>query len=420
MAIIFGRFTDAFKSKTKLDKWNDSERKFEEKKYTESYTDFLEYLKDDTLNNVIYSQTNGTVDFQFFQGSKEIRGRMNENHVTAECWVAAYDKLTVPAMRRLMEMNYSLYYSRFAIKDNHIIIKFDSGTHDGSPRKLYFAFKEVALRADKQDDLLIDDFSTLRPIDIHEEPLPDAEKQVKLKYFRKWIDDTLKRIGELNTEQFSGAISYLLLSLLYRIDYMLAPEGTLMNDIEKISWTYFARDNKPFSEKNEEMKKSFGELLVKPDEKVLEDLYRTKSTFGVANLAGHQAVTDVFNSNLNNVKWYIDNNHEDLALKIYEYAAGHCMFSYGLAKPTRQLFAIVMQMLNQDFYSELGINDKLYNADNKEFNKELVINRINDIVKEGVEQFPELKIVTDNLKFDTMPNFMRTYFAEIQGLNYNV
>jgi len=420
MAITFGRFTDAFRPKSKLDKWNECERKFEENKYIESYIDFLEYLKDDSTDNVIHSRTNDTIDFKLFQGSKEIRGTMDEKHVKAESWVAAYDKLTVPAMRRLMEMNYSLYYSRFAIKDNHIIIKSDSGTHDGSPRKLYFAFKEVALRADKQDDLLIDDFASLKPIDVQAEPIADAEKQVKLKYFRKWIDDTLKRVGELNTEQFSGAISYLLLSLLYRTDYLLVPEGTLMNDIEKISWTYFTRDNKPFSQKNETMKKSFEELMKKPDEKILEDLYRTKSTFGIANPVGHQAVTDVFNSNLNNVKWYLENNHEDLALIIYEYAAGHCLFSYGLAKPTRQLFHLVLQMLNEDFFGELGITDKIYDSKKKEFNKELIISRINGIVKEGSEQFPELKINTENIKFDSLPNFLRSYFTEIQGLNYNV
>jgi hypothetical protein len=420
MLTTFGRFTDAYKPKAKLDKWNSCEKLFEEKKYIESYTDFLEYMKDEDTGNVVYMPVNGGLNFYFFQGSKEIHGTMDSSHVTAECWVAAYDKLTIPAMRRLMEMNYTLYYSRFAIKDNHIIIKFDSGTNDGSPRKLYFAFKEVALRADKQDDLLVDDFSSLKPIDVHGEQLSESEKQLKLKYFREWIGDTLKHIGELNSEQFSGAISYLLLSLLYRIDYLLTPEGILMNDIEKISWTYFTRDNKPFSEKNEAMKKSFEELLAKPDEKILKDLYRTISTFGVANPAGHQAVIDVFNSNLNNVKWYIENNHEDLALRIYEYAAGHCLFSYGLAKPTRQMFAIVMQILNEDFYTELGITEKYYDAGKKEFNKELIINRINEIVKEGSEQFPELKVITENIKFDTLPNFMRTFFTEIHNLNYNV
>jgi hypothetical protein len=46
---------------------------------------------------------------------------------------------------------------------------------------------------------------------------------------------------------------------------------------------YFAKDNKPYVEKNRKMKEALQKLADKPKEAVLEDLCRVKSTFGITN-----------------------------------------------------------------------------------------------------------------------------------------
>jgi hypothetical protein len=419
MAPIFGRFSDSFKPKVKINVWNDCQKFFEEKKYFDSYAAFFTYLNDDSLNNVIYTRNNGQIDFQFYQGSKIIKGTINENKITAEAHVAEFEKLSVAFMRRLMEMNYSLYYTRFALKDNKIVMKFDSSILDGSPRKIYYALKELAIRADKQDDILTDDFAMLKQTEFQAVPIPDNEKEIKYKYFSKWTTDTLARISALKEDTFSGGISYLLLNLLYKIDYLITPEGTLMNDLEKISFAYFARDNKPGEEKNRNMKQELQKLVERPKEKIIEDLYKVKSTFGIANPATHPQVVDVFNSNLNNVKWYIENKYDDIAVTIYEYIGGYCLFTFGMAKPTVRLFDLLYNIIEQDYYNEMEITEKYYDAANNKFDEQLIKDKINEIIKSGLEQFPELKYNTDNLKFDTMTNFLRTYFAEIQNLNFN-
>lgn len=420
MPITFGRFTDAFKPKAKTDFWSKSEKLFEEKKYMDSYDAFFNYLKDNTTNNVSWKRENSHISFELQQGSKTVEGTINENKITAQSDIAGFEKLSVAFMRRLMEMNYTLFYTRFALKDKGIYIKFDSGVQDGHPRKLYFALKELAIRADKQDDLLLDDFSTLKPADnLNIEQIPQEEKEIKYTFFRKWIEDTLKRVSELNEDSFSGAISYLLLDLLYRIDYLLTPEGTFMYDLEKISWGYFTKDKKPFQEKNRKMKEDFQKLLEKPKEAILEDLYRTKSTFGIANPSNHEAVTGAINSNTGNVKWYIDNNYEDIPPIIYEYIAGHCLFSFGLAKPAIKLFGLLYRITRTDYFSALGFKENYYDEKSKKFNEQAVKDKINEIIKEGSEQFPELKLNTDNLKFDSLTDFLRTYITEIQNLNFS-
>ena len=421
MTITFGRFTDAFKPKAKIDFWNQAEKLFNEKKYTESHDAFFNYLIDDSLNNVSWESENSRFDFQLQQGSKTVRGSINEHKIDAETRVAHFEKLSVSFMRRLMEMNYSLYYTRFAMKDDDIYIKFDSGVEDGHPRKLYYALRELSLRADKQDDLLVDEFSALTPVDITgEEEIPAEEKEIKYKYYKKWTEDALKRITELKEESFSGAKSYLLLDLLYKIDYLIVPEGSLENELEKISWGYFTKDNKPFEEKNRAIKESFEKLLVKPKDEILKSLYRTKATFGVANPAPHNAVVDAINSNINNVKWYVDNDYEDVAWIIFEYIAGYSLFSYGLPKPDIKLFHLLYNITQQDYFTALGLKEKYYDTSSKKFEEGAIKDKVNEIIKEGTEQFPELKFSTDNLKFDNMVSFLRSYITEIQNLNFNI
>ena len=420
MSITFGRFSDSFKPKQKTEYWNKSEKLFFDKKYYDGYQDFFNYLHDDVVDNIKFTRTGDNFEFELPQGSKTVKGFVKDGKVVAESDVAEFEKPSVAVMRRLMEMNYSLLYSRFALKDNKILIKFDSTVPASPPRKLYFAFKELATRADKQDDLLTDDFAQLKMAAISGiEEIPAPEKEIKYKYFAKWIGDTSVRIAGLNEEQFIGGISYLLLNTAYKIDYLISPEGTLMNEIEKLSWDYFARDNKPFIEKNKKMKEALQKLLDLPKEKVLEDLYRTKSTFGIANPAPHQAVLDLFNNNLNNIKWYIDNNYHDIAVTIYEYLATYCLFSYGLPRPDAKLFHLVMNIINQDYFIELGFTDKYYDTASIKFNDQLVKDYIDNIIKEGLELYPELKFSTESLKFDSLLSFLRTFIAEMQKLNFN-
>lgn len=418
--ITFGRYSDAFKAQDKIDWWNKCEKEFQQKDYLNSYESFFNYLKDESVDNLTYKREGDTINFEFLQGSKIVHGYINPQKVCAEADIAEYEKLSVAFMRRLMELNYSLFYSRFAMKDNRIVILSDSAVAAAPPRKLYYAWKELATRADKQDDLLIDDFAMLKSIgNTSVEQLSENEKEVKYAYFKKWLDETLKLVSELNEDAFSGANSYLLLNCAYKIDYLIAPEGTLMNDLEKMSWDYFARDNKPFPEKNRNMKKALEKIAAKPKEEILGDLYRTKSTFGIANPAPHATIVDLVKNNINNVKWYIDNNYPNIAVTIYEYLATYSLFSYGLPKPDARLFHVMINVINQDYFTALGTGDMFIDPSGK-FNQQLVIGKINEIILEGQKQYPELKFNTDNLKFDTLLNFLRSFITEMQNLNFNV
>ena len=100
--------------------------------------------------------------FEIYQGSKIVRGTFNNEQVKAEVTLARMPQPSVPVMRRLLEMNFNLYYSRFALDNDRLNMRFDSNIESANPSKLYYGFKELATKADKQDDLLVQDFQHFR------------------------------------------------------------------------------------------------------------------------------------------------------------------------------------------------------------------------------------------------------------------
>ena len=420
MQISFGRFTDSFKTKTQSDCWTETVNLFEQKKYFDSYKLFIKYISNPKGDNIKSYESDGTLKIEFIQGSKMITVNITDKKITAESIIAKCEKLSISYMRRLLELNYSLFYSRFTLNNNLISIKFDSSILDCFPEKLYYALKELSVKADKQDDLLLDEFSTLKPTE--NSPiisLSDDIRKLKLEYFKKWINDTINMISALNENTFDGGISYLLLSLLYRIDYLLTPEGSLVDEIENISSEYFSKEEKKWVEKNSNMRDKFKKLLSKPDEEILKSFYITISTFSILNPVFHQPIVDIIDRNIGNVKYYVDNNYEEIALRIYEYIAGYCFYSYGMAKPVAKLLQLVYRIVLPGFFNSFDSQNVLFNESDKKLDEDLIKRTIASIIDEDKEQFPELSFNSGNLKFDSRLNFLSTFFNEFKTLKYN-
>src|SRR5258705_4653172 len=163
--ISFGRYSDNNKPVAKVNRWTDADNLFKEKKYTESFDAFFDYLRDDAENNVVHERNGAEGRFQFYQGSKIVRGSYDNEHLKAEVTLAKMPQPNMPVMRRLLEMNFTLYYSRYASVEERLCMRFDSDIETANPSKLYYGLKELATKADKQDDLLIQDFTSLQPLD---------------------------------------------------------------------------------------------------------------------------------------------------------------------------------------------------------------------------------------------------------------
>lgn len=416
--IPFGRYSDNNKPLAKVTRWTDADNLFKEKKYTDSFDAFFEYLRDDVAQNVVYERNGAEGRFEFYQGSKMVRGHFTAEELKAEVTLAKMPQPSVPVMRRLLEMNFSLYYSRFALENERLCMRFDSEIETATPSKLYYGLKELAIKADKQDDLLVQDFSMLESIDSdHVAEIPGAEKETKYQYLQQWIGQTLDIIAPLDADKFSGGIAYSLLALIYRLDYLLTPEGKLLYDLEKIAAIYFKKDDRPVTEKNRDMIEAFKELQTRPKEEIFKYLFRSKYTFAIVAPQPYKAIAESIHNANQNMVWYRDNGHPFIATQISEYGISYCQYSYSLPRAITELIHLYMQVNYTAFFSALGYKNLLYNAASNEFDSAAIIDRIKSIQATWKEKYPLMDFKTQNLRFDSLANFDLTFTNEMEFLN---
>jgi len=416
--IAFGRYSDNNKPPAKVTRWTDADSLYKEKKYTESIDAFFDYLRDDTAQNVVYERNGAEGRFHFFQGSKIVRGSFDNELLKAEVTLAKMPQPSVPVMRRLLEMNFTLYYSRFALDNGRLCMRFDSDLETASPSKLYYGLKELSTKADKQDDLLVGDFSMLETSDSeHLVTIPDSEKQVKYDYLLQWIKQTLDMITGLDTEKYSGVIAYMLLALIYRIDYLITPEGKLLYDLEKITAIYFKKDERPGIEKNRDMIEEFKKMQSKAREEVFSGLFRSKYTFSIVAPQPYKTITDSIHGANQNLVWYRDNNYPFVASQIAEYGFSYCQYSYSLPKVITEFFQLYMMVNYAGYFTALGYKTTYYNLERNQFYPEETIEKIKTIQGAWKEKYPLMDFKTQNLRFDSLVNFNYSFTNEMEFLN---
>lgn len=419
--LTLGRYSDNNKSVQKAQRWTASDNFFKANLPYESLDAFFEYLRDDAVGNVEYSRTGETADFKLFQGSKIVTGRVDNGQMTAIVKLVKMKQPSVPVMRRLLEMNFGLYYSRFALDNDELSMRFDTSIATANPNKLYYGLKELATKSDKQDDLLVEDFTSLEAIgQEHIIQIPEQEKEVKYNAIQQWIKETLDKIASVDTNNFSGGINYLLLTLAYRIDFMTVPEGGLLNELEKIVAIYFKKDERPLIEKNRDMIEEFKKLQAKPKEDFFKSLFRSKHTFSIVAPPNARTVAEVIEESNKNMQWYRANNHEYFANKVMEYGLAYSQYSFSLPRPITELFEIFMRVNYPDYFTSLGQKNILYNCQMKSFNISAINSNIEKVIAAWKAKYPKMTFNTSNLNYMSLMSFNESFTTQIQNFNMDI
>lgn len=420
--ISFGRYTDAYKSEAQQAAFDRSLEAFERGEHMSAYRDFLFFLKDDQTDNIDWKEEGDALVFEFWQGSRRVTGFANSEKVKVESKVARADDLNVGFLRRLMEYNFNLKFSRFALDpDTTLCIVFDTHTLDGAPHKLLQAMRELAIHADKQDDLLLDEFKMLRPAEERTfGDIPDAEKEIKFKYLRQEIERVFAEIdaGKPDPNQFPGTYAYMLLALAFRLDYLVRPEGFMMDVLEKIHSIYFAKNNQTPQVKVQNIRREFQKLLDRPKEALFKEMYRTRSTFGVNPPVNHGTMVGLIEGEMPNMEWPMQQNHEALALAVTQYIAGFALFHYAPPKPVRELLHLFFQITESEFFREMGFQIPYTDASGR-LSKVEILKEIKSIAERNRIQFPYFKPDTNRLDFASMVLFAKSYILMMKDLNLN-
>ena len=418
----FGRYTDAHKRAENYTAWTDSLAAFEEDKFLQACERFLSYLRDPDEDNVKWQREGNRLYFELYQGSKRLTGVADTDHLRASARVARLTRPEAELLRRLTGMNYELKYSRFALdEEDCLTIVFDTPVHDASPHKLYDALKEMALRADKQDDLLLEEFSeVLTPVEItHLAPLGAEQRRLKLDFLRSKIQATLDYLagGALNPEEHPGAVAYLLLDLVYRLDYLLIPEGYTMEALERMHRMYFSRESdQPVTYKNVRLLGELQELLRRAPERFAEELYAGKSTFGIVQAVNHDRVAGLITAELPTMDWYQDNGYPEVARAVPGYIGGYLLFNFAVPPPDRDLLELLYRVYEDDYFRRLGYKQAFLEVDGRPARRAIRA-AVNDVEKRYRDAFPRLRLSTGRLNFDNLTDFGRSYLEMVREVD---
>lgn len=416
--VIFGRYTDAYKEKEKYTSWDDAMKSFEEGNYLDCYEQFLFYLKDDDLKNLTYQRESDHIKFSIYQGSKRIEGKADLRSIRAEAKIARTDTLNIGVLRRLLELNYTLKYCRYALdEENTITMIFHSKTLDASPYKMYYALKELAINADKQDDILEGEFENLISINkSHVREIDLQEKEAKFAYLKNTIEDVFDQIdnSKLNLLNYPGAESYLLLDTIYKLDYLIKPEGFIMEVLEKMHRKYFQNNGEVPAKKNSRLRKNLEEILSRDKELFEEEIYEVVSTFGITMPSGHDQFVDFCKNEISNINWYLSNGHKRIAQAIPGYIVGYSLFNYSLPVPVKAMLHLYYRIVEQEYFTSLGFSESFVNGDQP--NKSKIISEINEIIHSFKEDYGKIELNTNMLKFDSVLDFSYSYLNMLQGI----
>lgn len=418
--VLFGKYTDRNKTKEQHDSWDKAVNLYREKKYLDSYYEFFNYIRDEKEQNVTFEKLDNKINFTLIQGSKIVHGSLNEKEIQAEAEVARFTEQNIAVMRKLLKENHFLYFSKFAVRNNIYTLKYFSPVVDAQPSSLYYALKEISTEADMYDDVLVDEFDCVEPINIeHIEAIGDDEKETKLKYLKKWINETIEDVAKFDSDKFIGAVAYLLLNLTFKIYHLLSPEGTLLDEIRYIQSLFYREDNRSLKEKLVHMQDEYLKLLEKPDDDIRKSFYKVKATFAVAQPTSHKAVVNFFKSELGKKESYIDNDFIDFAEEVCKYVVYYACFFYGLPTVAQDVLLVFWKVFNPDFFNELGFKHTLYDNNTDSLNKESIKNEITKIIKLAKKKHPQIAFSSDNLNFSNRLDFAISFIEEFQKLNYD-
>lgn len=417
--IKFGRYSDSYKSEEQYEAWQNSLDKFDDGDHFSAYADFFYYLGDPRDENVIYQRLGDThFSFELYQGSKKITGYADGRKFRAEAKVVKADEIHVGFMRRLLEKNFTLKYSRFSLDENEdISIVFDTYLLDGSPQKLYYALNELATSADKMDDLLVNEFDMLHPIaNEHVKEISEEEKEAKYLFIKKTLEQALEHInyGKLDANLYPKAIGYILLDTIYKLDYLIKPEGYMMETFERINRDYFMQDERSIVEKNRGFRKTLEKLQKRPKEAFFEEMYGTLSTFGVTQVIAHDRLKGFIDEVIKEHDWYVRNKHYDVALAMTGYIVGYSLFYWAVPRPDRELLHLYYQIIESDFFDSLGYDIDFYN--DEKFNKYAIRREINEIIKSNKKQFDILVVDSYLLDYSNKHDFARSFLMMIHEM----
>lgn len=415
----FGRYSESRQTSLKIARWDEAVNHYEKKEYTKSYIALLEYIENEDKSNLSFKEKLALrMSFELKHGSKLIFGYSNQNGFFASAKLVRVHHVSDDLYRSLLEENYALRYTRYALDDEGtIVVMLHFDPANSSPLNLYRGLREMAVICDTKDDVILADYPGTSPINMEiERSAAPNELLLKYNYFIKSLEgvmDWYEEAGDLIEKQ-KGLALFAFLSTIYKIDYLVKPEGKILEKINEIHAYYHHKNNK-LAEKTKYIKESVQSLAATEQSAFDQEIYDTILSFGVLQDCNTEKASEIISTELNYASWYIQKNHLPEAGYILDYIASHLLFSYNLPLALRDCLHLYLEIMETSFFGKLGF--QYFSKNTGLPKKKKIIESIQHCLKK--HHFPLDEFPMSQLKFSHKSVFAYSYLNTLSKTNFD-
>ena len=418
----FGRGINANIAPNEEELFEKSYEAFESKNILDAYEYFLKSLENFTNDvsnkNIITSRLEDKLEFTIFQGSAKITGFITKEHLKAEVILIKKENASVALKRRILERNYQFTYAYYFSDDEYIKLKLFHDNVTMSPQKVFFPLRELALNADFDKEYVKSEFNenTLEDIQ-HLEDIGEDELKIKYKFTHLWIKELEEKIRMLPSNDNAGMQSFIYLSTLFKIDYLLVPHYDIYQKITKKVQEFFGEEGISSESKNEELKQYLEELKDMSFEEFSTNFYNAKYTFNPMDKTSSEDINIFINETLTKIRWYKNNRYNQIIPSIYRYISFYILYNYGLNPVIKELLHTLIEIQNPDFFKALNYQT-LYDEKTKTFSKRAIIHKIEDAITPFSSKYKALEPFGSLLNFNSENEFYNSFYLQLQNLNF--
>ncbi len=412
-----GRYTDAYKSVDQYKAWDRAIGYFAGNKWEKSFQHVLYFLHDPIEGNLHWvADREGSFSFELYQGSRRISGVLGNKGCEAVTTVGRVSPVEESLLLKLLETNYRLRFAFYALEDDgRIILRFSIAASEADPYKLVAALKEMALEADHMDDKLTREYGSMQPIfEPHIREKPDSEIAISISWFRaqvillsRWFD----REKELHARYPMG-FCYAVLATIYKVEFLLTPQGQLREAIEDIHQSYFLHSGTHQIIRLESMVRQLEKLAELSDSVLKADFYDVTTTFGTVEPLASERLRQILLAEVEQIDSYNNEPSQAYAVNIPGFIMGYCLYRYALPGLVRDLFALFYFLTEPEFVKELGY-PILGKGRSEGFDRKAIQKSIKHLEEEWSDRLKSIGLNPETLEYSDDVAFGKSYLLMV-------
>jgi hypothetical protein len=256
------------------DTWNRAIKLYEDGKYVESILAVIDYANPEIRKK--FGNASQT-QFNIAHGSAVVNITLEDGMLKVH---APFLKLPpdakIPLMRRVAEINFGvLSLPQIYLKGDELYFYYQCEVEMCFPYKVYDIFREICTNADFFDDEFVEQYGALRIAEPKVIPMDAAQKEKAWEKFQEYVSEAIQYIEYMDNKRITHFTMEILGIELRKMEYFIAPQGKLRNDIDTTIRNIGNYDRIHYEERVNIGRKFLTDSQALKKEDFMQDLYIT-------------------------------------------------------------------------------------------------------------------------------------------------